>query len=49
MACLHGLLARACRRWRRLGFWRTTLLNQLLLLAWWLGVHPDTLAAWYYR
>ena len=35
------------RRWRRLGPVRTTVLNQLIVSAWWLGVPPDRLADWY--
>lgn len=38
----------ARRRWERLGFWRTVLLNQAVLLAWMLGVPPATLAEVYY-
>ncbi|MEP0818886.1 TIGR04283 family arsenosugar biosynthesis glycosyltransferase [Trichocoleus desertorum] len=35
------------RRWARLGVLRTTLLNQLIILAYFLGVPRDRLARWY--
>jgi uncharacterized protein len=35
------------RRWRRLGVWRTTLINQITILSYLLGQSPDKLAAWY--
>jgi len=38
----------SARRWQRLGFVRTCLVNQAILAAWACGVPPDTLARWYY-
>jgi rSAM/selenodomain-associated transferase 2/rSAM/selenodomain-associated transferase 1 len=35
------------RRWRRLGILRTTIVNQVVLVAFYLGVDPDRLARWY--
>jgi rSAM/selenodomain-associated transferase 2 len=35
------------RRWERLGVLRTTLINQWVILAYFLGVSPDRLARWY--
>ena len=35
------------RRWRRLGILRTTLVNQVVLAAFFLGVDPARLAGWY--
>ncbi len=35
------------RRWSRLGFWRATLLNQIIVIAYLLGVPADALANWY--
>ena len=35
------------RRWRRLGLVRTTLLNWIIVLAYWCGVSPVRLAGWY--
>ncbi len=37
------------RRWTRLGVIRTTLINQVIILAHYLGVSSATLAAWYER
>ena len=39
----------AGRRWDRLGILRTTLINQLIVLAYALGVPPELLARWYRR
>lgn len=39
----------SARRWQRLGPWRTTATNQLIVLAYHLGVSPERLAAWYRR
>ena len=35
------------RRWQKYGTWRTTLRNQLILMAYFLGVSPLHLARWY--
>lgn len=35
------------RRWSRLGFWRTTLINQKIIIGHLLGVSTDVLAGWY--
>ncbi|HEY9857993.1 MAG TPA: TIGR04283 family arsenosugar biosynthesis glycosyltransferase [Candidatus Obscuribacterales bacterium] len=35
------------RRWKRLGVLRTTLINQLVILGYWVGVPRDRLARWY--
>ncbi|MHC4402701.1 MAG: TIGR04283 family arsenosugar biosynthesis glycosyltransferase [Planctomycetota bacterium] len=37
------------RRWKTLGPWRTTWINQAILLAYCLGVSPERLARWYRR
>lgn len=37
----------SARRWHRLGPWRNTALNQVILLGYWLGVPLGRLAAWY--
>ncbi len=37
----------SARRWEKLGVWRTSLVNQLLLVAYFLGVSPRVLARWY--
>ena len=38
----------SARRWERLGFIRTTLLNWWLVIAYKLGADPARLALWYY-
>ena len=35
------------RRWRELGPWRTTWINQKVILGYYLGVDPERLANWY--
>jgi rSAM/selenodomain-associated transferase 2 len=37
------------RRWQKLGIFRTTLINQLIILGYYLGVPPVHLARWYRR
>ncbi len=37
------------RRWKELGIWRTTLLNQIVILAYLAGVQPTRIASWYRR
>ncbi len=37
------------RRWQKLGVWRTTWINQLILIGFFLGIPPRILARWYYR
>lgn len=37
------------RRWKEVGFLRTTLINQFILAGFALGISPETLAALYYR
>ncbi|MHB9079794.1 MAG: TIGR04283 family arsenosugar biosynthesis glycosyltransferase [Pirellulaceae bacterium] len=40
-------VATSPRRWQRLGPWRVTWTNQLIVLGYCLGVSPDRLAKWY--
>jgi rSAM/selenodomain-associated transferase 2 len=45
---LLGLAVRTSgRRWRKLGVARTTLLNQLIICGYFLGIAPARLAGWY--
>lgn len=37
------------RRWQHLGLVHTTVLNQLILLGFYCGIHPERLARWYGR
>ena len=39
----------SARRWQHLGVGRTTLINQLVLLRYWWGESPESLAAFYRR
>jgi hypothetical protein len=38
----------SARRWERVGVVRATLLNQVFLLAYLLGMPPRRIAEWYY-
>lgn len=46
-ACLTERVTTSTRRWQTRGVWRTVLLMGWLRLAYWLGVSPARLAAWY--
>lgn len=35
------------RRWQKLGIFRTTLINQLIVIGYFLGISPHKLASWY--
>jgi rSAM/selenodomain-associated transferase 2 len=37
----------SARRWHRVGLWRTTFLNQAIVLGYWAGIPPSRLARWY--
>jgi rSAM/selenodomain-associated transferase 2/rSAM/selenodomain-associated transferase 1 len=39
----------SARRWRKLGILKTTLINQAVLLAYFLGSNPEQLGSWYKR
>ena len=47
LAILNDAMVVSGRRWERLGIVRTTVLNQAILGAWFLGVSPERLAEWY--
>jgi uncharacterized protein len=40
-------VATSGRRWQSLGIWRTTLINQMMILGYSLGIEPTILARWY--
>jgi rSAM/selenodomain-associated transferase 2/rSAM/selenodomain-associated transferase 1 len=42
-----GTIGTSSRRWRTLGIWRTTLINQICVAGFHLGVSPEKLAQWY--
>jgi rSAM/selenodomain-associated transferase 2 len=46
IAIAEGFAVTSARRWRKLGVVRTTCLNNLCLLAYWLGASPSTIARW---
>lgn len=37
------------RRWQKLGVWQTTIINQLVILAFFLGISPEKIANFYRR
>lgn len=49
VAIAPGAVVTSSRRWQRLGTLQTTLINQLVLLGYGLGVPPQRLARWYRR
>lgn len=46
LALIETPVTTSARRWERGGVWRTTLVNQLCLVAWRLGVSLDAIARW---
>ncbi len=46
-ACLHEHVTTSARRWQKHGVWRTMVLMWWLRFAYWVGVSPMKLAAWY--
>lgn len=49
IAILPQAVTTSARRWQRLGLIRTTVTNQLLIVAYLSGVDPQRLARWYHR
>lgn len=47
IAVLELAVLTSARRWQRLGVARTTLINQLVIMGYFLGVAPARLAGWY--
>ncbi|MCX7596885.1 MAG: TIGR04283 family arsenosugar biosynthesis glycosyltransferase [Fischerella sp.] len=39
----------SARRWLQKGVWQTTLLNQIIIIAYFLGVSPERIRSWYRR
>ncbi|PSB01765.1 TIGR04283 family arsenosugar biosynthesis glycosyltransferase [Merismopedia glauca] len=37
----------SARRWEKLGVWKTTLINQQIIMAYFLGISPQKIALWY--
>jgi rSAM/selenodomain-associated transferase 2 len=44
---LPSAVTTSARRWEKLGVFKTTLINQLIIFAYYLGVSPEKLATWY--
>jgi len=42
-------IATSSRRWKKMGVVKTTLINQLVIIAFMAGIAPETLARWYRR
>jgi uncharacterized protein len=49
IAIASDAVTTSSRRWKQLGTWRTTWINQQVILGYYLGVSPETLARWYSR
>jgi len=47
VAILPVAVKTSARRWRKLGILKTTLINQVVLLGYFLGSNPERLARWY--
>jgi rSAM/selenodomain-associated transferase 2 len=39
----------SARRWQEVGIWKTTLINQVIIVAYYLGISTSRLARWYSR
>jgi hypothetical protein len=44
---LDQAVTTSARRWQRLGVIRTTLVNQVVILGYYMGIQPEKLAAFY--
>ena len=49
IAILPQPVLTSARRWQQLGVLKTTAINQIVIIAYFLGVSPDRLAFWYKR
>ncbi|MEL7038876.1 MAG: TIGR04283 family arsenosugar biosynthesis glycosyltransferase [Cyanobacteria bacterium J06592_8] len=47
IAIVPAAVVTSGRRWQKLGVFRTTLINQIIIIAYLLGVSPQKLADWY--
>lgn len=47
IALVDAAVKTSARRWQKLGVWRTTLTNQMMILGFKLGINPVTLRHWY--
>lgn len=49
MAIIPTFVITSSRRWQKLGVWRTTVINQLIIAGYFLGISPQQLVHWYRR
>ena len=47
VAIASGKVTTSGRRWQKLGIWKTTLINQLVVIGYYLGISPDKLRNFY--
>jgi hypothetical protein len=47
IAIVPERISTSARRWRKLGVFRATMINQALLAAYFLGIRPRVLSRWY--
>jgi hypothetical protein len=47
MAIANTAIRTSARRWQKFGIIKTTLINQLIILGYYLQIPPQTLAKWY--
>jgi rSAM/selenodomain-associated transferase 2 len=47
IAIVPATVRTSARRWQTQGIWKTTLMNQVMILGFYLGVRPETLRRWY--
>jgi rSAM/selenodomain-associated transferase 2 len=47
IAIVPAAVLTSARRWQTRGIWQTTLMNQVMILGFYLGVKPETLQRWY--
>jgi rSAM/selenodomain-associated transferase 2 len=49
IAIASSAVLTSARRWKRIGVWKTTLINWVVVVAYLLGVSPGRIARWYRR
>jgi rSAM/selenodomain-associated transferase 2 len=47
IAIVPAAVITSARRWQTQGIWPTTMMNQMMILGFYLGVNPETLRRWY--
>ena len=46
-AIAPGMVTTSGRRWQKLGVWQTTLINQFIIVGYYLGISPQKLGNFY--